>query len=649
MNVERGLLQDALDALRKASVPRERSIGDLDCNAALWLGTRAGLDARVASLALGTDVRIDTDRLMEAPYLAALGFVRATGAMHGEPQMLRETLSRILQRKPHTIERAGYADRPWVLIGLTLLAKSVDDHRAHEVLVAHVIELLRSSRTIASVALAAIHAIGLARVEKTPWFDVAAARAEAALAAHSESGIFERLFPGQTRERADEELVSHARLGKFEPSARMSSLLALTALEVVLFADNGRRNKSEPASRVPVSNIPRQPGESNGTTLLVDANARAEQRNVGSVNCVIPTNPSWFELIVRRDGEAITFDARGSRDESTTEPVSFVAYNAFRDFAASVERAARYCRPLEQTTIRAGRELHAAIVTNRVGRVFHRLLENAGGPLLVRISVHDTELHDVPWEALLLQDDAHGLGMSKIQPVRRVITEEPWRKRSMVRPVRVLAIAPTDTAGLENLRQSLETRISMREIEWLDPIIGEKARSRYFLDQLRRRRAVHIVHFLGHGAIRNDEGPALRMADHDEDEDWLRIGLFAQLLQTGLSEMPKLIVLEACNGAAASVFGSAADALATAGTDAVVAHLWPIRADAARICSTEFYRELTQLDRSGDVAKAMNAARLAMLANREMSAEAYSPVLYLRGTETKIFNFDDRPLGRETL
>lgn len=241
MSVDGGFLQDALDALRKASVPRERSIGDLDCNAVLWLGTRAGLDAGAASLALGSDVHIDTERLTEAPYLAALGFARATGARQGDATMLRDVLSGMLERKAHTKERAGFADRPWVLIGLTLLAKSIDDYRGQEVLTGHVIELLRSTRTSASVALGAIHAIGLARAQKTTWFEVASARAEAVLAAHSEAGIFERLFPGQTRERAYEELISHARMGKFEPSARMSSLLALTALEVVLFADKRER------------------------------------------------------------------------------------------------------------------------------------------------------------------------------------------------------------------------------------------------------------------------------------------------------------------------------------------------------------------------------------------------------------------------
>src|SRR5262249_62192338 len=47
----------------------------------------------------------------------------------------------------------------------------------------------------------------------------------------------------------------------------------------------------------------------------------------------------------------------------------------------------------------------------------------------------------------------------------------------------------------------------------------------------------------------------------------------------------RLVILEACEGAKAGAFGSAAEILAKAGADAVVAHLWPVKADTARTCS----------------------------------------------------------------
>lgn len=236
-----GLVIDSLEALRAACVPRDRVFCNLDCNAALWLGVRAGLDARAASLALPGDTRIDVDRLMQVPYLASIGFAHAVGLTCGDADALRDALSRILERAPHTKELGGYADKPWPLIGLTLLAKGLNDHRSHELLISHVLETMRPRNISASVTLASIHALGLNRLSKAPMFEIADARVEAVLAAHAEGGVFEKLFPGQTREQADGALFSHARLGKFEPSARFSSLLALTALEVVLFADKPDR------------------------------------------------------------------------------------------------------------------------------------------------------------------------------------------------------------------------------------------------------------------------------------------------------------------------------------------------------------------------------------------------------------------------
>lgn len=114
------------------------------------------------------------------------------------------------------------------------------------------------------------------------------------------------------------------------------------------------------------------------------------------------------------------------------------------------------------------------------------------------------------------------------------------------------------------------------------------------------------------------------------------LGTNPKMLSGSFCEELRLLILEACEGAKAGMFGSAAEIFAKAGVDAVVAHLWPVKADVARTCSTEIYRSLTGAERGmGDIGASVAAARRTLLAQ---SAEAFSPILYLRGSESVIFN-----------
>ena len=103
------------------------------------------------------------------------------------------------------------------------------------------------------------------------------------------------------------------------------------------------------------------------------------------------------------------------------------------------------------------------------------------------------------------------------------------------------------------------------------------------------------------------------------------------------------MVLEACEGAKAGMLGSAAEELAKAGADAVVAHLWPVKTDVARTCSTDIYRSLTSAGSAGDIGTSVAAARRTLLTQ---SAEAFSPILYLRGSDTVLFDFSRRRVAK---
>ncbi len=106
------------------------------------------------------------------------------------------------------------------------------------------------------------------------------------------------------------------------------------------------------------------------------------------------------------------------------------------------------------------------------------------------------------------------------------------------------------------------------------------------------------------------------------------------------------MVLECCEGAKGGVLGSAAELFVKSGADAVIAHLWPIKAGAAQRCSLALYSALTGAASTvGDVGASLAAARRSFLKG---NAERFSPVLYLRGLDTVLLDFGNRSVVRPT-
>jgi len=359
------------------------------------------------------------------------------------------------------------------------------------------------------------------------------------------------------------------------------------------------------------------------------------------------TSPTWLELHIDRTGAEIQISARGSRGEQLAARKLQLEPERWPKFSRAVQTAAAQSQSLSNEVRAEAQAFQARILEGEIGPLFAKLQEAAQGPLLVRFFIHDSELQALPWEALCKQQESLGFwGTSPdIFPVRGVMSSAPWQPREVRGAVRVLAVAPNGSAGLLNLRQALTDRISSGEIEWLDPVEGAATKVTNLFDRLRREPIPHVLHFLGHGRI--EKGiPELRLADDDDEETWIEAELLAQQLAANFQGMLRLVILEACEGASPGALGSAAEILARSGADGVIAHLWPVRADVARTCSTQFYRALAASDRNtGDIAAALNEARRAMLGAYDASAEALSPVLYLRGQDGQIFRFKGRKIA----
>lgn len=359
----------------------------------------------------------------------------------------------------------------------------------------------------------------------------------------------------------------------------------------------------------------------------------------------------WLEIDLDIHCDELRVGARGSRGERLhTRPLGpDHSASALRSFAASVMRAARAGRPLDPETAEMARSFHEAIFQGDLRDVLARMTELAAeGTVLVRLFVHDRSIGTVPFEALCRPGTAEGfLGADpRLVIARGVSSPEPWAPREVRNAVRVLAIAPgSDERALLALHEALAPSIDAGEVEWLDPIAGPDIDPRTLYQRLRRARPPHILHFLGHGGITAAGQPVLRMADDEDGEEiWLSAEAFARELTADFCEDLRLVVLEACEGGKEGAFGSAAEIFAQAGADAVVAHLWPVKAAVARAFSTELYRSLTTVTlRQADVGASVGAARRTLLAQ---GAEAFSAALYLRGSDSVIFDFSGRRVSR---
>ena len=359
----------------------------------------------------------------------------------------------------------------------------------------------------------------------------------------------------------------------------------------------------------------------------------------------------WLELELDTSSNEVRVSARGSRGERppahATSPEQ--GFDAMQTFANKVGRAVRGGKSLDPAAVSDAQALHQEVFQGELGDVLTRLGEaSQGEPLLVRLFTRDPALQTIPWEALCRPGTTEGfMGTDpKVLFARGVNSSEPWEPREVRGSVRVLAIAPgTDERALGVLRQALDPSIADGEVEWLDPITGPEISARSLFDRLRRGKSPHVVHWLGHGGVDLSGKPVLRMADDEDGEEaWITAEALGRELSASFCEELRLVILEACEGAKAGALGSAAEILARAGADAVVAHLWPVKADVARACSTEIYRSLTGAERGqGNIGASVAAARRTLLSQ---SAEAFSPILFLRGSASVIFNFEGRRVAK---
>ncbi|MCA9648361.1 MAG: CHAT domain-containing protein [Myxococcales bacterium] len=346
-----------------------------------------------------------------------------------------------------------------------------------------------------------------------------------------------------------------------------------------------------------------------------------------------------LQLSARPQGDEVWVDAQGSAEDIVDPRPLGRGFTLPRldAFAHAVADAAARGEPLDRATTAEAQELHRALREADLG------LPPRDGDVLVRIHAIGSRLAAVPWEAVCEPDHPRGYwGTSpSILTTRCVATARPMQTREISSALRFLAISHLGPEVPERLREAIGPRIDSGEVEWLPALVPPDAE----LDELpaRIRKQPNIIHYVGHG--RAGDLPMLQLAEDPEEPGGLvSAEALAKLIEYEKGAV-RLLVLESCEGARRGDLSSAAELLAAkSGIHAVLAHLWPVRAAVARRFSSYFYEALVSSGQTrGDVAASLQHARLMLLEHEGGSAEAFSPVLFLRTNNPSLFEFKDVP------
>ena len=252
----------------------------------------------------------------------------------------------------------------------------------------------------------------------------------------------------------------------------------------------------------------------------------------------------------------------------------------------------------------------------------------------------------LPWEALFDSETQAYLCL-KEPLVRHVPAPHSPPALSLTPPLRILGMV-SSPAGLpaldveaersrleEALRPHLDT--GRVELRWLDDVSWTGVHDRLLEDEW------HVLHFIGHGGYdtETDEG-VLAFVGRNGRADLVPASRLSDLLDEA-EPTPRLVVLNSCQSGASStvdLFSGTAAALAHSGIHAVAAMQYSISDDAAVAFARGFYKALAH---GRGIDEAVRSGRIGILGLSRGTLEWITPVLYLRGEDTHLFDIGSAP------
>ena len=290
-----------------------------------------------------------------------------------------------------------------------------------------------------------------------------------------------------------------------------------------------------------------------------------------------------------------------------------------------------------------GHALYQRLIFGEIGEVFHSTLgETDDKPELgVRLRLHlPASLAVLPWEFLCTKDGKF-LATSSETPISRYLDlAQPPKPLTCPPQIRILAVIPQNS-GLEvSAERRLLKKMSAKLSGHLIVNFLEGAATSAAIRKELAKNAYHIFHYAGHGLFQTKETAEAFIYLDDEIE--LTRAMSAPDFAEFFSDYPslRLVVLNACQGAARSSYqalAGAAPQLVLAGVPAVAAMQYTIANDDAVLFATEFYNRLCDERNGGQVEVALAMARKAL---KQDGAEKFAfgnPVLYLRSEDGRLW------------
>jgi len=308
----------------------------------------------------------------------------------------------------------------------------------------------------------------------------------------------------------------------------------------------------------------------------------------------------------------------------------------------------------ERCVREVGQALFAALLgTGEVARCYRAAAAVAaerGEGLRIVLRIEDPMLAGLPWEAMY--DDSLGSYVCRMhQMLRHVPVPSVAAPLAVEPPLRILGVmsAPRGMPALaaDQEKAQLTRALGPLASQGLAEVHWAPSATWADLQDLLLRGPWHVVHFIGHGDFdaAKDEGVLALVAENGQ-ADLVEASRLVDLLRQ-THPMPRLIVLNACAGAAAGVgdlFSGTAAALVRGGVSAVIAMQYEISDPAALAFARGFYGAIAH---GRGVDDAVSGGRVAILGISGRTLEWVTPVLYLRGSDSHLFALPQAgPRGR---
>lgn len=316
---------------------------------------------------------------------------------------------------------------------------------------------------------------------------------------------------------------------------------------------------------------------------------------------------------------------------------------------ASAVPARRVLTEGETEIQRVGSELFSAVFTDEVEEAYRTsraIAKERGESLQVRLRLVAPALAALPWEALF--DPEAGVYVCRKEPlIRQIPTTDVMEPLNLDPPLRVLAMvaAPSDLAAIDAAAERARLETALRPhiargrifVEWLDEVTWANVHEKLLSAPW------HVLHFIGHGSYdsSSDEG-VLAFVGSDGRAEYVDASALADLLDQA-EPTPRLVVINSCMSGTAStdeLYSGTAAALVNSGINAVAAMQFTISDAAALAFSQGFYSALAYGRR---IDEAVVSGRIAILGLSRDTLEWVTPVLCLRGDETRLFVLPPMP------